>query len=620
MKNAIAFLAFFWAFLASSAQESAEYHFDGTGGKFNAALVTESGSEPDATWSANFVPGGSEPAYVSGTINLRLGSRTKPFKTATFACSALFRQVSKVAVSMQADVKNAIEASVFVGETQLGETRQLTSTSSFTDYAFTSDTPLDGTLRIVLEVTSPDASDGRMYVQGVTVAAATAGLSVRPPSFSAEGGVYDRPFDLELSAAEGTSIRYTTDGSQPVVASPLYADPIPLGYGTTTVRAVAIDAEGNMSAEASQTYSIVKEITLVPATMSDIARGGTFFMASSTDAATADFARKFNKTLIETGPGADTKGAFSISKNSDGSYALTLDDMPVGVAASGTNLNNSAEYNHWSISATAEEGRFSIQNKREGNDQKYLAFSIQSEDKDMKYYSASYLNGPYYCHPVILKVAEAEIASVSISGSGYSTFYSDRGVILPQGVSASTISQSAALGEEAYALDYPWEYAEGDVLPALTAVMLKGDAGTYDFAYTDETGRMPESNLLHGTIDDRDISEPAGEYYYYKLAYKSAAERIVGFWWGAPDGGPFRNSGGKAYLAIPKDKAPAATRGFAIDNTTSAIRPAVAETNGATEVYAVTGVLVRRAASRKEALQSLPAGIYVVNGEKALVK
>ncbi len=60
------------------------------------------------------------------------------------------------------------------------------------------------------------------------------------PAFSTAGRVASTPFDLSLTlpadAPEGTVIRYTTDGTEPVATSRLYTSPIHIA-STTTVRA-----------------------------------------------------------------------------------------------------------------------------------------------------------------------------------------------------------------------------------------------------------------------------------------------------------------------------------------------------------------------------------------------
>ncbi len=100
--------------------------------------------------------------------------------------------------------------------------------------------------------------------------------------FSVPGGFYDESFRLEITAAEGSIIYYTLDGSEPSTASEIYREPIlienksgsNMRYATAegieylnsyrpgsismgmTVRARAVDAAGNSSKIKTQSYFI----------------------------------------------------------------------------------------------------------------------------------------------------------------------------------------------------------------------------------------------------------------------------------------------------------------------------------------------------------------------------
>ena len=117
------------------------------------------------------------------------------------------------------------------------------------------------------------------------VTAAEALYTVPVPVFSAESGFYDDPFGLTLSAAPGLTIHYTLDCSEPDADSTVYTSPIsvydrsdePNQYSRrpdmrndyletdvyqkkvqkcTVIRAVAVDAEGNMSPVVTKSYFI----------------------------------------------------------------------------------------------------------------------------------------------------------------------------------------------------------------------------------------------------------------------------------------------------------------------------------------------------------------------------
>lgn len=78
---------------------------------------------------------------------------------------------------------------------------------------------------------------------------------VKDTNFSVDRGVFDTPFDLEITTAtEGATIRYTTDGSPPSeTAGEIYSGPIRID-GTTVIRALACK-EGFQSTNVdTQTY------------------------------------------------------------------------------------------------------------------------------------------------------------------------------------------------------------------------------------------------------------------------------------------------------------------------------------------------------------------------------
>ena len=134
----------------------------------------------------------------------------------------------------------------------------------------------------------PDGS-GEYYTLSCTpgsVNAAPEGSNaVRLPEFSAESGFYDSEFQLSITAPEGTTVYYTTDGSDPDTSSEKYTGAIRiydrssepnvysqrddvsangtyLPEGTVDkamiVRAVAVDSQGRVSDVATRTYFLGK--------------------------------------------------------------------------------------------------------------------------------------------------------------------------------------------------------------------------------------------------------------------------------------------------------------------------------------------------------------------------
>lgn len=86
--------------------------------------------------------------------------------------------------------------------------------------------------------------------------------AVSAPVFVTEGTSFTGSMRVELSAAEGTAIYYTLDGTEPTAASTLYEAAISLTE-TTTIKAVAVRvADGAMSAVVSKTFTKMVKMTV----------------------------------------------------------------------------------------------------------------------------------------------------------------------------------------------------------------------------------------------------------------------------------------------------------------------------------------------------------------------
>ncbi len=76
------------------------------------------------------------------------------------------------------------------------------------------------------------------------------------PTFSVAAGTYAAAQTVELKAADGATIYYTTDGTEPTTSSTKYTSAITVSQ-TMTLKAIAVDAQGNLSKVATASYSIV---------------------------------------------------------------------------------------------------------------------------------------------------------------------------------------------------------------------------------------------------------------------------------------------------------------------------------------------------------------------------
>lgn len=192
-------------------------------------------------------------------------------------------------------------------------------------------------------------------------------------------------------------------------------------------------------------------------------------------------------------------------------------------------------------------------------------------------------------------------ATVSISSVGYATlYYGDRALTVPEGVVAKTYAVENGL------LVNTKEYVAGDVIPQATAVVLKGKEGTYTFESATTKGVAPEKSDLYGYDAEQNTSITNAKYYY-KLSLDDEGAN-VGFYWGQDNGAAFASGAHKAFLAV---KEAIASKAFSFDKEVTAVK-SVGLNSARDAVYSLSGV--RMLPSR------LPAGVYIKNGKKIIVK
>ncbi|MCA9216537.1 MAG: chitobiase/beta-hexosaminidase C-terminal domain-containing protein, partial [Planctomycetales bacterium] len=112
----------------------------------------------------------------------------------------------------------------------------------------------------------PDISYGNgLYYEtptpGATNSAGVEGFLIDDVSFSHEHGFYDNPFQLTIeSAADGTTIRYTTDGTEPTTSNgTIYSGPISIN-STSVIRARSFKAGLDPSNVHTASYMMIDDI------------------------------------------------------------------------------------------------------------------------------------------------------------------------------------------------------------------------------------------------------------------------------------------------------------------------------------------------------------------------
>lgn len=186
---------------------------------------------------------------------------------------------------------------------------------------------------------------------------------------------------------------------------------------------------------------------------------------------------------------------------------------------------------------------------------------------------------------------------------GFGTFYTDKNYVLPQGLTAfgyTSIDDNNTLTKSV-------EYVAGDIVPANTAVVVKGAKGSYNYYNTEEVAtKTIEKNLLKGVTTDTRIEVSSGVKRYILTR---ADDGILAFY--RTNSGTINVKANRAYLEVPTAMAVAS---FSLEGSATGINNVVT-TAAKQGIYTISGVRLN-ATTTKE----LPAGIYIVDGKKVIVK
>lgn len=206
----------------------------------------------------------------------------------------------------------------------------------------------------------------------------------------------------------------------------------------------------------------------------------------------------------------------------------------------------------------------------------------------------------------IVVYAKNEILAGSINiatEEGYGTFYTDKNYVLPQGLTA--FAYTSVNGDKS--LNKSEEYVAGDIVPANTAVVVKGAKGSYNYYNTEEVAtKTIEKNLLKGVTTDTRIEAASGVKRYILTR---ADDGILAFY--RTNSGNINVKANRAYLEVPTAMAVAS---FSLEGSATGINNVVT-TAAKQGIYTISGVRLN-ATTTKE----LPAGIYIVDGKKVIVK
>ncbi len=202
-----------------------------------------------------------------------------------------------------------------------------------------------------------------------------------------------------------------------------------------------------------------------------------------------------------------------------------------------------------------------------------------------------------------------EVPGVAISNAGYATmYYGTKHLIVPAGVEAYTCKV-----ESDHSITHTTTFTAREVIPAGTAVLLHATAGNYTFTESVNAGNKTVSeNMLRGYDTKQATTGPNGVtdgYKFFTLSLNADNEvSSVGFYYMEENGAPFESEAHKAFLAVPNDIAEVSS--YVFDDQTG-IKTVEMSTNKE-GIYTLSGVRMQS--------DNLPAGLYIVNGKKMIIK
>ena len=219
------------------------------------------------------------------------------------------------------------------------------------------------------------------------------------------------------------------------------------------------------------------------------------------------------------------------------------------------------------------------------------------------------------------KTSETLNFKATDGSSYYATFSSDKEVVFTNDVTVYGVSVDGgkiytnAFTKDLYEVTDATAGIEGMLenayyVPANTGVLLecKNATATYYF-FKDGKVTLP-ANQLKPAPANGGVFEATDGFKYYKLAYDDyKAQKGLGFYWGADNGGAFKVKAGTAYLAVPASEATA--KGFTFNGEATGIDGVNANVENVKTIYNING---QRVASMAK------PGLYIVNGKKVVRK
>lgn len=587
---------------------------------FTAVSADNLGGDGNVSYTTAKGGGTSNPAANSGQIRLYQNSAGNPGGSITLKVADGYKiKSATVGTGMATTVAYSLDGATSPTATrkELAKDKTYTvdglSASSVTFYCMGTD------------------KNSRLYVNYLSVtyeSVASLFVSIAPEN----GTEFIGSQQVTLTATDPkATIYYTTNGAAPTVGAEgtnIYNGPFEITE-SCIVKAIAVNGSTTspvaISEFVKQAFSSSITSYIKVTSTDDLVDGGIYLIVNEESGRALGWQDKNNRSyadvIIKGGMIDDVECA---TEDSDSNDKLAREFI-LGISGGFYSFKDPIENGYLYAAGADKNNYLRIQEELDNNGKATLEFDTDgntlitfqgTSTRNLLRYNSS--NSIFSCYATVQKhiqlyrkVVQAKTAEAV---GNFGTFYSESAYRMPQGLTGSVV-----YAVEGNSIKFTEVYKGGDEVPAYTALLISSGevAGSFYVSVLSkdvEAKHVQADNLLEGgrADDGKTAMSVRSNVLYYKLAVNGSD---YGFYWGAENGAPFtmKNSY-TAYLAVPKSLG---VKSFNINwNDVTGIEEVKTETKECVKegIYTLTG---RRVFTD---VKKLPKGLYIVNGNKVMVK
>lgn len=438
--------------------------------------------------------------------------------------------------------------------------------------------------------------------------------SVATPTITPASRKFDTPFVATIACTTtGATIYYTLDGTDPTSSTTRQtytSKGVSIPAVTTTLKACA-SLNGKNSSVASATYTYTEQgdapIVIWSEDWSGLSKDAKPTQGENATYVCSGSSGRGTRIFTEKLAGGESPEILVASK---GFLTITINDLKG--ASEGLILTFKANQTKGQFAASVDNAVI-VSADAEGSNKLYVHKYIMALNEGATSLTITLKNdltSNARVDDLELSIYSG-VGSFKISEAGYGTYYTSDAYTMPEGVKGYTIT-----GNEGTSLVMNEAYAAGAVVPAKTALVVEGAANKYYTLVAESTDLTPDNNKLHGSDEAETTYVDGTNVKYYKLSYNNEGNNL-GFYWGSENGAAFTNGAHKAYLALDSETSLSQSRGFSLADlahgVTTGINTTVKSATQSNFIYDLNG-------RRINSLNGAAKGVYIMNGQKVLVK